>query len=139
VPDSLAGGVKAGSVEAVMVVSWESVVERGWLWEERSSPSAECCRSSAGGNGAAADADAVGREAAPEDGGAKVGAEASVAESGEAIGRWEAREEVASTGDCTAKSPPTGARAVVTALALVSVASPPASSVLNDAGSATRA
>lgn len=133
-PDSLAGGVKAGSVEAVMVVSWESVVDRGWLWEERSSPSAECCRSSAGGNAAA---DAVGREAAPEDGGAKVGAEASVAESGEAIGWWEAREEVASTGDCTAKSPPTGARAVVTAL--VSVASPPASSVLHDAGTATRA
>lgn len=116
-----------------MVVSWESVVERGWLWEERSSPSAECCRSSAGGNGAAADA--VGREAAPEDGGAKVGAEASVAESGEAIGRWEAREVVASAGDCTAKSPPRGARPVVR----VSVASPPASSVFNDAGSATRA
>lgn len=94
-----------------MVVSWESAVDRGWLWEERSSPSVEDCRWSATGNAAAAVtvAGAVVRTVVATD----EGAEASEEDMVEAMGSRETRESVASVDGRTAQSHQLGVRAGV--------------------------
>ena len=125
---SLAGGVNAGSVEVVMVVSCEPVFEWGWLCVEPSSRSTEgllCILAIAAATTAwAVVVLTIGVIAAPSAGAAAVGVI-------DAIG-WEARES-ASAGGSTARSPPCRAPVVVSV-----VASGRGSAVLNGGGGAIR-
>lgn len=123
VPPSLAGGVNAGSVETVMLVSWEPTVERGWLWVEPSSRSREGLRCIV----AAAAAAAAATTALTGGGFAIEAAAAGAVGLVDAI--WCETRESASAGPCAARSPPRRAPVAVSV-----VASGRASAVLNNGG-----
>lgn len=130
---SLAGGVNAGSVEVVMVVSCESVFELGWLCVEPSSRSTEdlrCILAIAATTTAWAVVVPAVESTAISLAGAGVGVI-------DAIGfEWETRES-ASAWDGTAKSPPCRAPVTVAGAVLVG-ASSRVSAVLNGGGGAMR-